>query len=306
MAVKPEIFFTDARAVTLLALTGCLLWGSAYPAIKSGYALLHIVPEDAAGQLLFAACRFTLAGLFVLAFAALSGLNIIIREARAWGRLCLMGLSMTTLQYVFFYIGMSHTTGVKASILSSSPFFSAILAHFFCVGDRLNRRTVLGCLLGFLGIFAANRGGVEGAWDFTLLGEGFVVISSFCLAAAAIYGKKLSLSLNPIVMTGWQLFIGGLVLMLIGFGAGGHISGFTGASIALLVYMALLSASAFAIYAILMKYNPVSRIAIFNFSIPVFGAALSALFLGESLWEWKNLAALLLVSGGIALVNYKK
>lgn len=304
--MKPEIFFTNGRVVTLLALTSCLLWGSAYPAIKSGYELLHIESGDVSGQILFAAYRFTLAGLFVLIFAAVIGRKIFISGKRAWGKLFIMGFSMTTLQYIFFYIGMSNTTGVKASILTSSPFFSVIIAHFLYVGDRLNRHTAAGCFLGFMGIFVVNWGGAEVAWDFTLPGEGFVIISCFCMAAAAIYGKTISQTIDPIVMTGWQLFIGGLMLMFIGFGTGGWIGGFRGVSVALLMYMALLSSSAFAIYALLMKYNPVSRISIFNFSIPLFGACLSALVLGEKLWEWKNLAGLILVSAGIRLVNNVK
>ena len=40
-------------------------------------------------------------------------------------------------------------------------------------------------------------------------------------------------------------------------------------------------------------------ISVFNFLIPVFGALLSALFLGESILEWKYILALLLVCAGI-------
>ena len=52
-----------------------------------------------------------------------------------------------------------------------------------------------------------------------------------------------------------------------------------------------------------MKHNPVGSIAIFNTAIPIFGVLLSALFLGENILEWKNLAALLLVSLGIWMVT---
>ena len=47
----------------------------------------------------------------------------------------------------------------------------------------------------------------------------------------------------------------------------------------------------------------VSEVTVFNFTVPVFGAALSALFLGEALWAWKNLLALVLVCAGIWLVT---
>ena len=306
MALMPEIFFTRRKIVVFLALLTCFLWGSAFPGIKYGYSLLGIASGQIPAQILFAGYRFTLAGALVLALAALIGHNIFADAARHLGRLTVMGLGMTTLQYIFFYVGIDHTTGVKAAILTVSPFFSVVLAHFLYTGDRLNSRTACGCLLGFSGIFVVGRGGAALEWGFQITGEGFLILSSFFMAAAGIYGKNLSRAVNPITMTGWQLFIGGLVLILAGLGAGGRIDGFTPMGIALLGYLALLSAAAFALYSILLKYNPVSRITVFNFSIPLFGASLSALFLGERLLGWKNLAALLLVSAGIWLVNSKK
>ncbi len=41
----------------------------------------------------------------------------------------------------------------------------------------------------------------------------------------------------------------------------------------------------------------------FNFEIPVFGVIVSALVLGESIFEWRNLVALVLVVAGIWLVT---
>ena len=73
----------------------------------------------------------------------------------------------------------------------------------------------------------------------------------------------------------------------------------------LLIYMALLSTIAFTLWAEMIKYNPVGKVAIFGFSIPVFGVALSALFLKENIWTLQNLAALILVSVGILIVNLK-
>ncbi len=65
----------------------------------------------------------------------------------------------------------------------------------------------------------------------------------------------------------------------------------------------MLSSAAFALWSILLEYNRVSLVTAFNFMIPVFGTLLSAMFLGETILEWKNAAALLLVCGGIWLVT---
>jgi drug/metabolite transporter (DMT)-like permease len=106
-------------------------------------------------------------------------------------------------------------------------------------------------------------------------------------------------------MTGWQLAIGGAVLLAIGEVAGGHLGGFDIRSLTLLAYMAALSAAAFALWSLLMKHNPVGMLAVFNFLIPVFGVLLSALFLHEPILAWKNAAALALVCAGIWLVTRK-
>lgn len=84
---------------------------------------------------------------------------------------------------------------------------------------------------------------------------------------------------------------------------GGHVGGFEMKSVLLLTYMALLSTAAFSIWTVLMKYNPVGKVAVYTFTIPIFGVALSGMILGEKVFEIKNLIALVLVSAGIVLVN---
>lgn len=287
-----------------LATMCCLLWGSAYPAIKGGYALLAIEPADIASQILFAGWRFVLAGIILLAFASAMRKPIFSLGARQAGQVTLLGLAQTAVQYVFFYIGIAHASGVKSSIMNATGvFFSVVLAHFIYTNDQLSRRKALGCLVGFLGVVAVNLGsGGQLTFDFTILGEGFVIIAAFVLAAASIYGKRLSNSIDPMVMTGWQLLIGGGFLTGAGMAFGGHIEGLGISSGALLLYMALLSSVAFAVWSLLLKHNPVGRIAAFNFLVPVFGVGLSVIFLGETLLRWNNLAALILVSIGILLV----
>jgi drug/metabolite transporter (DMT)-like permease len=65
----------------------------------------------------------------------------------------------------------------------------------------------------------------------------------------------------------------------------------------------ILSSAAFSLWTILLKYNRVSTVTIFSFTIPVFGTLLSALFLDESFLQWENALALVLVCAGILLVS---
>lgn len=301
--LTPSLYQTRSGVFALATLC-CILWGSAYPAIKNGYALLHIAPTDIASQMLFAGWRFALAGAILLLVAAAMKKPILALNGKQMRQVALLGLTQTAIQYVFFYVGLAHATGVKSSIMNATGvFFSVVLAHFIYANDRLSGRKALGCLIGFLGVVVVNLGGGALGFDFGLLGEGFVIVAAFILAAASIYGKRLSASMDPMVMTGWQLFVGGVILTGIGMAGGGQMEGLDLRSGGLLLYMALLSSVAFAVWSLLLKHNPVGLIAAFNFLVPVFGVALSAIFLGESLLRWSYLAALVLVCVGIWLVT---
>ncbi|EJE53191.1 DMT(drug/metabolite transporter) superfamily permease [Acidovorax sp. CF316] len=296
--------FADRKVLVAVALLCCLLWGSSYPAIKTGYAWFGIAKGDIPTQLVFAGWRFVGAGLILLAWAVASGRSIVALGTGAPRQLVVLGLAQTALQYVFFYVGVAHTTGVKASIMNATgTFFSVLLAHWVYHNDRLSHAKLWGCVVGFAGVMVVNLGRGSLDLDFTLLGEGFVVLAALVLAAASIYGKQVSQRMDSVVMTGWQLAIGGVALLAMGWGAGGSLTGFTPASTALLVYLALLSSAAFSLWSLLLKHNRVSQVTVFNFTVPVFGAGLSAIFLGEALLEWKNLVALVLVCAGIWLVT---
>lgn len=296
--------FSDRKVVVALALLCCLLWGSSYPAIKTGYSWFGIAKSDIPTQLVFAGWRFLGAGLILLAWALATRKAIWGLGFAAGRQLVVLGLAQTTLQYVFFYVGLAHTTGVKGSIMNATgTFFSVLLAHWVYHNDRLSHAKLWGCLVGFVGVMVVNLGRGALDMDFTLLGEGFVVIAAFVLAAASIYGKQVSQRMDSVVMSGWQLGLGGVALLAIGWSLGGSLTGFTWGSSVLLVYLALLSSAAFSLWSILLKHNRVSQVTVFNFTVPVFGAALSALFLGEALLEWKNLLALVLVCAGIRLVT---
>lgn len=298
----PASIFSDRRVVFVVATLCALLWGSAVPAVKIGYEVLALAADDTGSLLLFAGVRFGLAGLMLLALAAATGRRTVVPR-RDLGGIALLGLISTAAQYVFYYIGIAHSSGVKVSIVTStSTFFSVLLAHLLFVNDRLTARRAIGCIIGFAGVIAVNLG--AGGFDLSvsMLGEGFIIIAALLFSIAGIYGKRLSQRMDVLVMTGGQLLAGGLVLAALGLATGGQFTRF-GWEALLIVYLALLSASAFALWSLLLKHNPVGVVAIFNCLIPIFGVLLSGLFLGESVLEWKNLIALVLVTSGIVLVT---
>ena len=297
-------FYTNRKNIILLASLCCLLWGSAYPSVKVGYSLFNIGVNDIGGKLIFAGYRFALAGILVLAVVSITKKNILNFSKRQFGQVTLLGLTQTALQYIFFYVGMSYTTGVRGSIINGTgTFVSIILAHFIYKNDKLSLNKILGCIIGFLGVVIVNLNGESlGTASFTFKGEGFIMIAAIIFAASAIYGKRVTSNQDPSIVTGYQLLIGGMILTILGFILGGELQGFTFKSTLLLIYMALLSSVAFAIWTQLLKYNKVGIISVFNFLIPVFGTLLSAVFLGENIFDIKILISLILVCFGIFIV----
>ena len=186
---------------------------------------------------------------------------------------------------------------------ATGTFFSVLLAHFIYHNDKLSYNKTLGCVLGFAGVMLVNFHGGLADFRFVWQGDGFVILAAFILSAATLYGKRISQTVDPTVMTGWQLAIGGLALLAGGYLTGGALAVDSAAAVAVLAYLTLLSSVAFALWSALLKVNRVSMIAPFNFVIPVAGSVLSAIFLGENILEWKYAVALVLVCTGIAWVN---
>jgi drug/metabolite transporter (DMT)-like permease len=296
--------FTEAKLVAVIATLCCLLWGSAYPAIKIGYLLFKINANDIASKFLFAGYRFVIAGVILLIIAQLSGKEIFSFSKRNFSRLFILGVIQTTLQYIFFYIGVANTTGVKGSVMNSTAvFFGVILAHFLYKNDKLTKTKAIGCIVGFIGVITVNFNSDLLRFSFNFTGDGFVIIAALIFSVAVIYSKKLTETIDVMVITGYSLFIGGIILVLLGEISGGQVDHFTLKSTFLLIYLALLSSIAFSLWNLLLKYNNVGLVSVYNFLTPIFGSVLSAIFLGETIFELKNMVALILVCIGIWMVN---
>lgn len=303
-SAPPVPVFARKNVAYACATLCCLLWGSSYPAIKSGYELFQIATDDIPSKVVFAGYRFLFAGLLLLIFALSQRKPIARLTPRQFGQLSLLGLTQTTIQYTFFYIGLAYTTGVKGSIMNATgTFFSVLLAHFIYQNDKLSYNKTIGCILGFAGVMLVNFN--SGLMDFSFVwnGDGFVILAAFILSAATLYGKRISQTVDPTVMTGWQLAIGGLVLVVGGYSTGGTLEVHSIEAVAILGYLTLLSSVAFALWSVLLKVNRVSMIAPFNFVVPVAGTVLSAIFLGENILDIKYAIALVLVCSGIWWVN---
>ena len=291
-----------------LAILCCLLWGSAFPSIKIGYKLFEIGAGDSMSQILFAGIRFFLAGILAIVFGSLLQKKFLYPKKQSWGMVCKLSIFQTVLQYFFFYMGLAHSSGVKSSIINGmSTFFAILMASLVRKQEKLTTNKMVGCVLGAIGVIIVSLAGGDIGSGFALNGEGFILVASVSYAISSVLIKEYSLRENPVILSGYQFIIGGLVMIIVGVLAGGRLHMTSPAGIPLIIYMALISSVAYSIWGVLLKYNPVSSVTIYGFTNPIFGAILSAIFLSE--WQTitlKYLVALVLVSLGIFIVNRAK
>lgn len=284
----------------------CALWGSAFPGIKSGYRLFEIPTGNSQAQILFAGCRFFLAGILTILIGSIAGKSILKPRKSSWKRILILCLFQTVFQYLFFYIGLAHASGVKSSIIEGSNVFVAILvASLVFRQEKLTLRKTAGCLFGFAGVVLISWNGAGWDLNMSLLGEGFIFFSTVASAVSSVLIKNYSRWDNPVMLSGYQFLSGGFILMVCGALSGGRVTHITGAGLSVLGYLAFLSAVAYSLWSILLKYNPVSKVAVWGFTNPIFGVLLSMIFLKEKgqASGVQTAAALSLVCLGIYIVN---
>ena len=256
--------------------------------------------------ILFAGIRFTAAGIITVLIYSLARRKLLYPKLQNIPKVLTVSAFQTVLQYIFFYIGLANTTSVKGTIASgSSAFFCVLIASLIFRQEKLTAKKIIACVLGFLGIIIVNLDGLELTMNF--LGDGFVILSTVCYAFSSVLMKRYSKYEDPVVISGYQFIIGGAFMIAVGLIAGGKLNLTNASGIALLVYLAFLSAIAYALWGMLLKFNPVSRVSIFSFTTPIFGTILSFIFLPSSNGvKPLNLAVtLVLVSLGILLLNYQ-
>lgn len=305
-----ELKLTKSYVFIPLALLCCFLWGSAFPCVKIGYGLFNIEAADSCSQILFAGIRFFLAGIMVVIAGSVMQQRVLYPKNRAeTGRIILLSLFQTVLQYTLFYIGLAHTSGVKSSVLIAvNVFFSILISTLVFKIEKLTVQKLIGAVTGFIGIVVINlnSGGFGGGFSFN--GEGALLLSALAYSVSGVLIKRFSDQSDTVMLSGWQFIFGGAVMILFGFAAGGRII-YTGGirGVLIILYLAFVSAAAYTVWGILLKYNSVSRLSVIGLTNPVFGVLLSALLLGEAAeaFRFKNLCALILVCLGIAAVNAK-
>ncbi len=299
-----ERWFTSTTGIIVSSVAATILWGSALPFIKLSYHHLGIAPNDLFAQWLFAGYRFVLAGLLLMILARLLQRKGTKPNRVRASSLLVLALLQTFLQYVFVYAALGQGSGMTMSIIAGSvSLFQLLAVRWMMKTEQLSLRKWIGLLLGFGGI--AVMGMASGNQLHVTFGiaELLMLLSALSGGVGNVLARR-EAAIEPVIsLTGRQMFWGGLGLVMIGC-ASGHPFPFAwdGIGLLMLLYLALLSAGAFALWNTVMKYNEVGRVSMYLFLTPPFGVILSAVWLGERASIW-SLVALVLVTASIVLVN---
>ncbi len=283
--------------VFLPVLLCALLWGSAFPAIKLVYSHWAEagVEVNIFDRWLFAGVRFTVAGLGLLLIAKKP-----LEEWRATPKkwVALLAVSQTLLQYLFFYLGLSLSSGSLTALMAATgSFWWMILAPVMLgtVWPKLRQWLIL--VVGALGVGLAVYAPGSGA--------GSPLLGALCIMAATFFGSigvlvvsKVKSTMGSRAATGFALFLGGVGLSLVAFPAWENIYQlFDGYVIAVTAWLVIVSAMAFAVWNHLSTQYPVPLLASCRFLIPVSGVLQSLLFLPGESAGWG------LVIGGVLVIG---
>ncbi len=308
--MEKKSIWTYMPVVVLTAVFCCVLWGSASPAIKIAYDLFKIEASDTPSRLMLAGARFMLAGVMTIFFGSIIARKALVPQKSSWKYIVILSLFQTIGQYYFFFMSLANTSGVRGSIINASGnFLAPLFAIFLFKLEKLSAKKMIGCVVGFMGIimFFGGASAIANGVPMTLQGEGAMLCAAFFYAVSGCSIKIFSKHENPVILSGYQFAIGGLVLFVIGLVSGGSLVFYSSGCYLNLIYMGFISAGAYTLWGVLLKYNPVSKVSVLGFINPIMGVVLSAMFLGESgeAFSAASLVALLLVSLGIIIVNYE-
>jgi drug/metabolite transporter (DMT)-like permease len=195
----------DLRGAAL-ALFISLLWGANPVAIKLGLA--------DAPPLRLAVMRFTVGGLVILAWAAMTGRLTALRVGRGERpTLAFVGL-LLGVQVTMLNTGTALTSAANSAVLLNLyAVHTVVFAHFMIPGDRLTVRKLAGTLIGYAGVVLLFAGKpAEGA---TLLGDAIMLLSGIVLGFRTAYLARTVQRLDPVAMLFAQVVVG-LAMFAIG------------------------------------------------------------------------------------------
>jgi drug/metabolite transporter (DMT)-like permease len=250
-----------------------LVWGSTYLAIR---VMVETVPP-----LLGAGVRFSIAGAVMLAVLSASRS---VRPTRPQVLSALLiGALLPGANAVVTLAEQEVPSNVAALLIASVPLWVLVMRR--ASGEPVSRAGMAAVLVGFAGVALLLRPG-EQSGDATVLGLGACVFAAVMWASGSFASPRISLPRDPLVSTGWQMLLGGLVIVVAGLAAGEapevDPEAFSVRSVVALAYLIVFGSwLAFTAYAWLLQNAPISKVSTYAYVNPVVAIVLGFLILDE-------------------------
>jgi probable blue pigment (indigoidine) exporter len=290
--VESEVSMSRNRTVGLFLLV-TLLFGSAFPAVKTG---LSFIPP-----LIFAATRSYLAAALLLVYVGVTTEYWYPRSRRDVTAVLAGGLFLVGGTGVGFVAQQFITAGVAAIIFSLAPIITAVLAWPLLPTERLGGRDYAGVLLGFIGIVVVIRPDPTGLLDPELVGKLLFFGALIVVELGAVLIRRSRTSMPIPALTGWAMMLGGTVHVVLAVGIGESIANVqvTPLSVALVVYLSVfIGALGLVMYLVLMGEVGPLKANMTTYLTPIVAIAIGWILLGE------RIHPLTLVGFGVIVVGF--
>jgi drug/metabolite transporter (DMT)-like permease len=213
------------------------------------------------------------------------------------------------IEFGLIFVGLKYTLAARGYvILYVAPFAAALGAHFFLVDDRFNRWKGFGLVLAFGGLVVLFLKDL-GTLSFEALpGDILFLLAGAAWGATTVYIKKyLATRAEPQQVLFFQLLFSAPFLFILSIAfEDSLVTGFSLLTAFSLFYQCIIVAFlSYLAWFVLVSRYPVSLLHAFSFFTPVFGVIFSGiLILGEAISP-NLILALIMVSLGMVLVNYR-
>ncbi len=229
-------------------------------------------------------------------------------DRKDWLVLVLGGLFGVATNQMLFFLGLSKTMPIHASlIMMSTPLLITIVAVVI-LKEKLGWDKLTGLLLGIGGAILLMSAGKEvtAIASNTVLGDFLVFLNATSYAIYLVIIKRLMNKYRPVIVIRWVFLFG--LLMVLPFGYKGFIvvdwslfSFGDWMAVAFVVICTTFLAYLWNIYA--LKHLSPSIAGAYIYAQPVFAAIISVIFMGEEITIVKLIATILIFSG-VYFVNF--
>lgn len=285
---------------SFLLLAAC--WGTAFMAIKAGLAYFPPV--------LFAAFRFDLAAVCILAYAVYATDHPVPRTRGQWGLTVIGGVFLIAGYHALLFVGeQSVTSAAAAVIVSLSPLLTTAFARIWLPSERLAPAGLAGMGLGLVGVAVLSQPDPDNVLSANVLATGLILGAAAAFALGSVLLRRSEATLPVETLEGWSMVVGAVVMHVASAGLPGESLAaveVTPVAVGALVYLSVVSSGlGFLLYFDLLDRLGPIEINLVSYIAPVFAAVSGWLLLGEEL-DPATAAGFLVIFAGFCLIKRRE